>query len=249
MKKILPIALILGLIYIFSACENKKESQKKTINEEDNFFKTSKPYTRWWWFADIIKKEDIASQLDFVKNNNFGGVEIAWVYPLSRKRYSTTDTVYTPRYDWLSKEWSDIVTYTKKYCDSIGIGCDFTFGTGCPFGDSYVSLENSTQVYGNTNNDYKNTYSVSWEYPRKGYILNHLSKKAFDAYSKKTGGALAEAFKGSKSCIFCDSWEVETRKLWTDNFDKLFKEKYGYDIIPLWKIYMIKKTVIFTTIT
>ena len=26
------------------------------------FYKTSKPYTRWWWFASEIKKEDIRSQ-------------------------------------------------------------------------------------------------------------------------------------------------------------------------------------------
>jgi hypothetical protein len=38
------------------------------------YYKTSKPYTRWWWFASIIKKEDIVDQLDWLKKNNFGGV-------------------------------------------------------------------------------------------------------------------------------------------------------------------------------
>ena len=58
---------------------------------DDSMYATSKPYTRWWWFADEIKKDDIAHQLEWVKENNFGGVEIACgdveaVAPLFRKR-------------------------------------------------------------------------------------------------------------------------------------------------------------------
>lgn len=233
MKSKLVYIIIFSCFVLFVTCKQSKQQQVENHQETAlSIYKTFKPYTRWWWFADKIKKEDVKFQLDQAKEHDFGGVEIAWVYPLTRKRFSKTDTVYTPRYEWLSKEWSDIVSYTKQYCDSIGLGCDFTFGTGWPFGDTYVTLENSTQVYGEKTNDYKNTYSVSWEHPRKGYILNHLSKTAFDAYSSKMGGALTDALKGSKSCLFCDSWEVETRRIWTDNFDKTFKERYQYDIIP-----------------
>src|SRR5262249_3349257 len=45
------------------------------------FFISSKPYTRWWWFASTITKEDIDTQLEWLRDNNFGGVEIAWIYP------------------------------------------------------------------------------------------------------------------------------------------------------------------------
>ena len=42
-------------------------------------YASSKPLTRWWWFARLIKEEDVRYNLDWVKKNGFGGVEIAWV--------------------------------------------------------------------------------------------------------------------------------------------------------------------------
>ena len=42
----------------------------------------ARPYTRWWWFSGPIEPAVIESQLDWAKANGFGGVEIAWVYPL-----------------------------------------------------------------------------------------------------------------------------------------------------------------------
>ncbi len=231
-KKSILILLSLTMI-IACKTDRKNEPSKITFDFSQQVYKTSKPLTRWWWFADSIKEEDVKFQLDRIKEYNFGGVEIAWVYPLSRKRFNKKgDTVYTARYDWLSKDWQNIVLFTKKYCDSIGLQCDFTFGTGWPFGDSFVKLENSTQMYDSEDNNYKNTYSVSWEHPRKGYILNHLSENAFKQYAEKMGGALKPALAGSKSCLFCDSWEVETRKIWTDNFDEIFENKYGYKLVP-----------------
>ena len=66
---------------------------------------TGKPYTRWWWFSGEIKKEDIIYQLDWLKKKGFGGVEIAWVYPLHGSKTNLR---------WLSREWSNIVSFTKK---------------------------------------------------------------------------------------------------------------------------------------
>ncbi|MEI7803468.1 MAG: hypothetical protein WCI97_12515, partial [Bacteroidota bacterium] len=49
-----------------------------------SYYTSSKPQVRWWWFATEIKKSDIKYQLDWVKQMNFGGVEICWLYPLYR---------------------------------------------------------------------------------------------------------------------------------------------------------------------
>jgi len=207
----------------------------KFKSESKFYYPSSKPYTRWWWFARMIEREDVKTQLNWVKENNFGGVEIAWVYPLNRKRFYTEvlDTAYTPRQEWLSSEWSDIVAFTKRYADSIGIGCDFTFGTGWPFGDTYLNRENATQNYGEKNDSTKWTYVVvSWEYPKKGFILNHLDKNALTVYADKMGSALTASLKGTISGLFCDSWEVETHKLWTKGFDNAFEKIYTYDIKP-----------------
>jgi len=43
----------------------------------------------------MIKEEDIRYNINWLKENGFGGVEIAWVYPLNR--FFPNDTTYTPR--------------------------------------------------------------------------------------------------------------------------------------------------------
>jgi hypothetical protein len=106
-------------------------------------FSDARPWTRWWWFAAEIKKDDIADNLVWLKNNGFGGVEIAWVYPLNRMKKDTVN--YTPRQPWLSPEWSEMVVYAKKCADSLGLGCDFTFGSLWPFGDTRVPREEATR--------------------------------------------------------------------------------------------------------
>jgi hypothetical protein len=142
------------------------------------------------------------------------------------------DTVnITPRQPWLSSEWSGIVEYCKKYADSLGLSVDFTFGSLWPFGDLQVKPEESTKEFGDTG--FRQWIRASWDYPKKGLVINHLNKKAFESYAARTGKALEPAMKAGKpSGIFVDSWEVETRNLWTNGFDSVFKSRFGYDITP-----------------
>ncbi|MCX6244281.1 MAG: glycosyl hydrolase [Bacteroidetes bacterium] len=203
--------------------------------ENKAHYASSKPLTRWWWFARVIKQEDVKYNLDWVKKNGFGGVEIVWIYPLNRKRFYSEplDTNYLPRQEWLSPEWTAVVTNAKHYADSLGLSCDFTFGTGWPFGDTKVNREDATQTWHEKNDSLKWTYAVvSWEYPKKGYIINHMDQRAFGRYAQRMGSALAPALKGSASGLFCDSWEVETTRIWTTGFGEAFKRSYGYDIEP-----------------
>jgi hypothetical protein len=203
-----------------------EEKPKEELIIKTDYYPKSKPFTRWWWFASKIKKEDVKNQLDWLRKNNFGGVEIAWVYPLNRNQRDTVN--YTPRYKWLGKEWAEIVEYTKKYADSIGLGCDFTFGTLWPFGDIYVPEEDASRVWGD--DEWRQKITASWDYPKEGYVINHLDSNAFFRYAERMGNALKPAFDGSKSAIFCDSWEVETQKIWTPGFGNEFEKRFGYDL-------------------
>ena len=74
-----------------------------------------------------ITKADIKDNLTWLKKNGFGGVEIAWVYPLNRRQKEPMH--YTPRQKWLSPEWTEMVVYAKQCADKLGLGCDFTFGS------------------------------------------------------------------------------------------------------------------------
>jgi hypothetical protein len=217
---------LLFLIFIIACISRVKENSghEKIIPVND-----SRPYTRWWWFASEIKKADIKNQLDWLNENHFGGVEIAFIYPVNRNPDAN-------RVPWLSPEWTELVTYAKQYCDSIGFGCDFTFGTLWPFGGTFVADSDRTKIYGDT--AFKQPLRLSWTHPDNGNVIDHLNKGAFDSYAAVMGKALKPAMNGSKSALFCDSWEVETHKIWKKGFGKKFKAKYGYEIEPFMdKIY------------
>ncbi len=203
------------------------------------FYATAKPYTRWWWFASEIRKDDIARQLDWLKAHGFGGVEVAWVYPLNIERYKRWYTwisddrrkVLEPRPAWQSPEWSDLVAFAKAHADRIGLGMDFTYGSAWPFGDSRVPAADGAKVYGRP--DFKQEVIISWEYPVNGLVIDHMDKGAFERYAARMSAALAKAAgTGLRSGFFVDSWEVETNGLWTDGFGDAFQARFGYAVEP-----------------
>lgn len=228
-------------ILLFTGCSDNTEVITNEQNDaaSDEFYPSSKPGTRWWWFATKIKEKDVKHQLDWAKANNFGGVEIAWVYPLYRyqrmyaRSYNRHYPEDTTAQKWLSPEWSEIVAYTKFYADSIGLACDFTFGSAWPVAGSNIGEKYTSKIYGDTS--FRQLLTFAWCWPDTQLVINHLDSNAFRTFAEPVGNALAKALKGSKSALFTDSWEIKlnsTNKIWTDGFEKTFRESFGYDIIP-----------------
>ncbi|MHC5109432.1 MAG: glycosyl hydrolase [Planctomycetota bacterium] len=232
------VALIISLFGVDDQAQADYPLHDTELWKQSPYMQTSKPYTRWWWFASDMEKDDIKAQLDWAKANHFGGVEIAWVYPLDIERFARENTHLTDadrakiarRPKWLSPEWSELVEYAKRYADKIGLGCDFTFGSLWPFGDSLVAREDATRVFGDENKIQEIRYS--WDHPTLGRVINHLDRKAFERYAQRTGQAMSPALQGNTSALFCDSWEVETRRIWTAGFGEAFQARFGYDIRP-----------------
>ena len=220
------IALVILVSLTLSAKGQTIENNKQVDLQKSRIYNDSRPWTRWWWFASVIEKPSVIDNLKWLKQNGFGGVEIAWVYPLNRMKKDTVN--YTPRQKWLSKDWTDIVAFAKQSADSMGLGCDFTFGSLWPFGDIKVPFNEATMNMKDP--AWRQEISVSWDYPKKGYVLDHLNKKAFSHYADRTGKAIKPALKGGASGLFCDSWEVETKFLTTPGFDARFKNNYGYPL-------------------
>jgi hypothetical protein len=237
--RVQPIFLLLWVAMTLAACTPQSQQSPSALSPATAYYPTSKPCTRWWWFATEIKKPDIKYQLDWVRQNNFGGVEIAWVYPLYRYQsmYATKYGRFYPKdttaQKWLSPEWMDVVTYTKRYCDTIGLACDFTFGSAWPVAGSNIGREHTTQVYGDTT--FRQTLTFAWEWPSIPLVINHLDSNAFQRFADPIGVALKEALKGSKSALFTDSWEIKLNdklKIWTPGFGEAFQARFGYDIVP-----------------
>ncbi|RMG56414.1 MAG: hypothetical protein D6722_26520 [Bacteroidetes bacterium] len=231
MKRTLTALLLLSLLG--SACGPKPHDASPL------FYPSAKPLTRWWWFATEIKPVDIRHQLDWAKAHNFGGVEIAWVYPLYRyqrmyaRSYNRHYPVDTTAQKWLSPEWTEMVAYTKRYADSIGLACDFTFGSAWPVAGHNIGPELSTQIYGDSS--FRQTLTFSWAWPDTFLVIDHLNPVAFDSFARPVAAALQPALGGSKSALFTDSWEIKlngTNKIWTEGFDARFQATFGYDILP-----------------
>lgn len=221
-QRILTLGIVLFISALFSGC-----TQQTNLHSE-NQYSTAKPWARWWWFASVIHQKDIQQNLDWLKENGFGGVEIAWVYPLNRLKRDTVNI--TPRQPWQSKELAEIVAFTRDYAEKIGLGVDFTFGTLWPFGDSKVRPEEAVMRYGDSL--WHQEITASWEYPVKGLVIDHFNPEAFEKYAMRMLKFLPKPARPNQNACFIDSWEVETRKLWTKDFEKMFFLEYGYDIQP-----------------
>ncbi|MCD8102954.1 MAG: hypothetical protein LUE26_10370 [Alistipes sp.] len=219
MRNILICAILLASAVGFKGCATPVPTQSADI-----LYSSHKPYTRWWWFAAEIDTLDVKYQLDWLKENNFGGVEIAWIYPM----FGDADT---PRPEWLSPGWAAAVEYAKRYADRIGLGVDYTYGTLWPFNDRFMPDSDGSKSYFDTVSPMKRT--ITWDHPEPARILNHLDREAFYRYAERMDRGLKDAYKGSPSGIFVDSWEVNTQFLWTEGFGERFREMHGYDLEPI----------------
>jgi hypothetical protein len=216
MNKILTLILLIA--FKAGQCAYWHDDSLKISAYQDG-----RPYTRWWWHAMKFTGDDIRNQLIWIRDQGFGGVEISFIYPVNRDPEGE-------RFEWLGEEWQQMVVYAKHCADSLGLGCDFTYGTLWPFGGTFVSDEDRTMRYGDTL--FKQPLRLSWTHPDTGNVLNHMSSEAFRRYADVMSPAFEPAMKGSQSALFCDSWEVHTRKLWTPGFENKFEKRFGYDIIP-----------------
>lgn len=192
---------------------------------------SGRPYTRWWWFADQIQESDIDRQLDWVRENGFGGVEIAFVYP-----YEQTDTVDP----FLGERFRHVVAHAAEGCSVRDLGFDVTFGTLWPFGGSMVSQADASRTWDGLSEQRLRRSWESGEGREPGYILNHLDASALSRYDAVVGHALQPAVDRITAsgdspipvCFFLDSWEVHPEKLWADGFGDAFEARFGYQLEP-----------------
>ena len=105
MNRSLILSLILSMVFMIACTPSNNKIDVIA-------YESGKPYTRWWWFASEPDTLDIKHQLEWLRGQGFGGVEIAWIYPMHGD-----STVH--RVKWLSPEWSEAVVYAKKTADAL----------------------------------------------------------------------------------------------------------------------------------
>ena len=160
--------MLIVLAALLGSCSNRREYAE--------LYPSYKPYTRWWWFSSEIDNNDIRDQLIWLRDHEFGGVEIAWIYPMGLD----SNTAHPA---FLSPEWASHVNYAKHVADSLGLGCDFTFGTLWPFSDVDLPDDDQTRNYFDSIEPARRGYT--WDFPKEARILNHLDQNAFYRYAAK----------------------------------------------------------------
>jgi hypothetical protein len=96
----------------------------------------AKPMMRWWWFGLAVEKPEIRRELEQMKADGIGGVELAFVYPQVLDD-PAKGLVNEP---FLSGPMLDNVAYAASEGRRVGLRLDVTLGSGWPYGGPATTL-------------------------------------------------------------------------------------------------------------
>ncbi len=92
---------------------------------------------RWWWFGTAVEKPELLRELQQMKADGIGGVELAFVYPQVLDDPSK-NLINEP---FLSPAMLDNVRYAQSEARKLGLRIDVTLGSGWPYGGPATILE------------------------------------------------------------------------------------------------------------
>src|SRR5438093_234246 len=95
----------------------------------------SRNWTRWWWFGPEATREGIAYELEQMRKQGIGGVEMQCMPPVHLEG----------NFEFLSDQWAQMVKFTVEKAKQLGMRVDFTLGTGWPYGGPWIPIELSSQ--------------------------------------------------------------------------------------------------------
>lgn len=90
----------------------------------------ARPWTRWWIQGSAVTKEDITAVLEAYQKAGLGGVEITPIYGVRG--------IEDQFIEYLSPHWVEMLEYTLKEAQRLGMGVDLANASGWPFGGPWV---------------------------------------------------------------------------------------------------------------
>lgn len=93
---------------------------------------TNQPWARWWWMGSAVDKPNLKKSLIDFHKAGIGGVEITPIYGVKGEENNFID--------YLSPKYMEMLGYTVKVADSLGMQVDMVLGTGWPYGGPQVTL-------------------------------------------------------------------------------------------------------------
>ena len=133
---LLLFATILGSIVQPSICA----AQHDHISDLEKSF-ASPPddcriMMRWWWFGPGVTKPELQRELEQMKAEGIGGVEIATLYPLALDEPETG----FHNQQFLSDEHLDAIRFAVETARKLGLRVDITLGSGWPLGGPHIPV-------------------------------------------------------------------------------------------------------------
>ena len=95
-----------------------------------------RPHTRWWWPGSAVTKEGITWQLEQMRDQNMGGVEINLVWRMFEKG----------NLPFLSEAWFAMVRHAIKEAARLDMQVSVAFVAGWSLGGSWVDVTDRAKV-------------------------------------------------------------------------------------------------------
>ncbi len=112
--------------------ENLTALEKAFANPPDD----CRIMVRWWWFGPAVSKPELQRELEQMKAEGIGGVEIATLYPLALDDPNTG----FHNQQFLSEEHIDALRFAVTTARKLGLRVDITLGSGWPFGGPHIPV-------------------------------------------------------------------------------------------------------------
>ena len=183
-----------------------------------------KPWTRWWWPASAVDKENLTRELTSFAEAGLGGVEITPIYGAKgfEKRFIP----------FLSPQYVEMLAFTGAEANRLGLKVDMATGTGWPFGGPQVTAadaELQIEVKDGQLVASPTKFKVKRSAPGgEGLVVNPYSTAALANYLKPFDAAFSNLPKGTINGQFHDSFEYKAN--WSSEFEAKFLAMHGYDL-------------------
>ena len=187
----------------------------------------NKPFVRWWWLGSAVDREGLTYNREEFAKAGIGGYEVTPIYGVKNNEANDID--------YLSDKWMEMYKYLVSESERLGLQCDMNNGTGWPFGGPHITPELAAKKMEVTADGVK-TVQTGQKVKRaapggEGWVMDHYNPEALKVYLERFDKAFEKSGAKWPNTFFNDSYEVYGAN-WTEKFPEIFKEKYGYDIVP-----------------
>ena len=132
MKSIAGLASIVFVLLFSSACSTQKTGPAP---EWPKVSKETRPWARWWWMGSAVDSTNLTYNMENLKKEGFGGVELTAIYGVKgyEKQFRTFE----------SPDWMKMLEYTLKEGQRLDLGVDMANASGWPFGGNWVQADDA----------------------------------------------------------------------------------------------------------